>query len=87
VGKFKGPNRYKLSFGVKNKGSRFEVSAGGVSAKGGDMNVLIDSRETIAEWKRLTFEIDVASENWLRMQLNILQPGIFWIDGVQIEEL
>lgn len=87
VGKYNGQARYKLSFWIKNNGSKFKIDAGGVESKGGDMRTLIESDEIINSWKLLEYEIEVPEERWLRMQLNIIQPGTFWIDDIRIEKL
>jgi len=87
VGKYRGEGRYKLSFWVKNAGTEFIISAGGVSATKGNMITLIKEHAQIDDWKRLEYEIDVPNDRWLRMELNILQPGIFWIDGIKIEKM
>ena len=87
VGKYRGEGRYKLSFWVKNAGTEFIITAGGVSATKGNMITLIKENEQIDDWKLLEYEIDVPRGRWLRMQLNILRPGIFWIDGIRIEKM
>jgi hypothetical protein len=61
------------------------VSGGSVDAKEGDMKTLIEVNEQMDEWRLLEYEIDVPKDRWLKMQLNILQPGTFWIDDVRIE--
>jgi len=76
-----------LSFWVKNAGTEFIITAGGVSATKGNMITLIKENEQIDDWKLLEYEIDVPRGRWLRMQLNILRPGIFWIDGIRIEKM
>ena len=87
VGRYNGQARYKLSFWIKNNGSKFIITAGGVESKGGDMRTLIEGDEDINDWKKLEYEIEVPKERWLRMQLNIMQPGTFWIDDINIEKL
>jgi hypothetical protein len=87
VGRFKGEGRYKLSFWVKNEGSTFKISAGGVATKEGDETTLIEEKKQISDWKRLEYQIDVPKDRWLRMELNILQPGTFWIDDIKIEKI
>lgn len=84
--KYEGEGSYKLSFWIKNDGSKFNVSAGGVSAMKGNMKTLIQEDMQINDWKLLEYEIDIPEKNWLRMQLNILQPGTFWIDDVRVEK-
>lgn len=87
IGKFEGEGIYKLSFWIKNHGTTFNVSGGGVSFQKGDMKTLIEGNEEIDDWKLHEYEIDVPKDRWLRMQLNILQPGTFWIDDIKIEKL
>jgi len=85
VSKYKGPGRYKLSFWVKNAGTEFVIKAGGVSAMEGNIITLIQENEQINDWKLFEYEIDVPENRWLRLELNILQPGTFWIDDIRIE--
>jgi hypothetical protein len=87
VGKYRGEGRYKLSLWVKNDGTEFVITAGGVSAMKGNMITLIKENEQIDDWKLLEYEIDVPKDRWLRMELNILQPGTFWIDDIRIERI
>lgn len=87
IGRYKGEGSYNLSFWIKNNGTKFNISAGGVSTKEGDMKILIEGNETLNDWKFLEYEIDVPKDRWLRMQLNILQPGTFWIDDIEIEKI
>ena len=87
IGKFGEEGIYKLSFWIKNDGTKFRISAGWVSALEGDMKTLIKNNEQIDEWRLLEFEIDVLNDRWLRMELNILQPGTFWIDDIRIERI
>lgn len=83
----KGEGQYKLSFWIKNDGTEFSVSAGGVSAMKGNMITLIKENEQINDWKLLEYEINVPKDRWLRIELNILQPGSFWIDDIRIERI
>lgn len=87
IGKFEGEAKYKLSFWIKNNGAEFNISAGGVAAMEGEMIVLIKDKEQISDWKLLEYEIDIPKDRWLRMELNILQPGTFWIDDIKIEKM
>jgi len=86
MGKYKGEGKYKLSFWIKNEGTEFKISAGGVSAMKGNMITLIQENEQIKDWKLFEYQIDIPKDRWLRMGLNILQPGTFWIDDIQIEK-
>lgn len=87
IGRFKGESVYKLSFWIKNNGTKYRVSAGGVAPYKGDMKVLVESTDSIEEWKYLEYEINVPKDRHLRMQLNILEPGTFWIDDIQIDKI
>jgi len=87
IGKYDGEGIYKISFWIKNNGSTFRVTAGGVSAMKGEMKTLIEGNDEIDDWKLHEYEINVPNNRWLRMQLNILQPGTFWIDDIKIEKL
>ena len=87
TGRFEGEGIYKISFWIKNHGTTFNVSGGSVAAKEGDMKTLIEVNERIDEWRLLEYEINVPKDSWLRMELNILQPGTFWIDDIKIEKL
>lgn len=74
-----------LSFWVKNQGAEFKIMAGGVSAMTGDMKTLIQSSEEINDWKYYEFSVPISSEfDQLRLEVNILKPGVFWIDDLQI---
>ena len=78
---------YDLSFWIKNDGSEFRIMAGGVSAMNGDMKTLLQTREQIDDWTRYAYEIPIAKEyDQLRIELNILQPGKFWIDDIKIKK-
>ena len=86
-GQFEGEVIYKLSFWIKNNGTKFRVESGGVAPYKGEMKVLIESDEQIEDWKYLEYKINVPEERHLRMELNILEPGTFWIDDIQIDKI
>ena len=86
-GQFEGEAIYKLSFWIKNDGSTYRIDAGGVAPMEGAMKILIEGDQQIEDWKYLEYEISVPKDWHLRMQLNILQPGTFWIDDVQIVKI
>lgn len=83
---FSGPSTYTVTMWVKNEGATFRVSSGGVKAKGGAMKTVIETNERYEDWEKLEFEVEVAEEMWLRLQLNILSPGKFWIDDIRISK-
>ena len=81
-------NLYKLSFWIKNEGCKFKISSGGVSPKTGDVKKLIQTSDHIHEWKLYEYNIDISKEyESLRFEINILQPGTFWIDNIKIDEV
>ena len=86
-GKFEGEGIYKLSFWLKNNGAKYQVNAGGVSPLEGEMKTLVEGDEQIDDWKFFEYEIKVQQDRHLRMELNILHPGIFWIDDIHIEKI
>ncbi len=86
VGPFEGPGTYKLSFWTKNQGTTFRIRAGGVSPKKGEMKVLVESDAPSADWTFHEYLIEIPKGKHLRMELSILQPGTFWIDGVEVEK-
>lgn len=75
---------YKISFWAKNAGSEFVFKARGVSALEGDKGVVIRSKETINEWRRFECTYTIPPQMWLRLELNVVQPGTFGIDDLQI---
>lgn len=85
VGSFKGEASYKVKFWIMNDGTRFRINAGGVSALEGEMKTVLVDDEDIGQWKMFEFIVDVPKGMELRLELNILEPGTFWIDDVQIK--
>ena len=86
-GQFEEEGVYKLSFWIKNSGTKYQVNAGGVAPLEGDMKVLVESTEEIEEWKYLEYKINIPKDRHLKMELNILEPGTFWIDDIQIDKI
>jgi len=87
IGGFQGENTYKLSFWIMNNGTKYILNAGGVSAFGGEMKTLLEDNENIDEWVLYEYDIKVPQEMELRVELNILEPGTFWIDDIQIVKI
>ena len=78
----------RLSFWVKNNGAEFRVYAGGVGAKTGEMKTLIQTSEEIIDWKQYEFSVPISTDfDQLRLEVNILKPGTFWIDDVQVSKV
>lgn len=68
----------------KKKGATYSFSAGGVSEKKGNLKTLIETNETIDDWKHNQFDVAVQKNHWLRIELNIIQPGECWLDDFNI---
>lgn len=84
----KGGGKYKLSYWVMNKGTKFRTYVNGVKTKGGGKNpAIIESAELISSWKLFETEIQIEPEMWLRFEIRIFKEGTFWIDDVRIEKL
>jgi hypothetical protein len=77
---------YKISFWAKNAGSQFAFTVRGVSAFDGEEGAQIKSKETINQWRRFEITHTIPPKMRLRLELDILQPGDFWIDDLQIEK-
>jgi len=77
---------YKVSFWAKNDGSEFVFKARGVSPLAGDKGVVIRSKETFHKWRQFecTYTIPPGPKMHLRLELNVVQSGTFWIDDLQV---
>jgi len=81
-----GQGTYLLTFWVKNNGAKYRITAGGVKAKGSAMKTLLESDKKSSGWEKHEFEVNVPETMWLRVQLNLLSPGTFWIDDINIHK-
>ncbi|MCK9399469.1 MAG: hypothetical protein M0Q51_05675 [Bacteroidales bacterium] len=79
---------YKISFWVKNNGSGFHVRIGGVGYSTGQYETIVKSDETIDNWQLYEYKYEIPEKmNAIRFELNILKPGIFWIDDLRIDQV
>lgn len=81
---------YKVSFWVKNAGSKFKVILSAVREMGGGPCEVktISSGENINEWKKYTIERKICDDmKFLRFEVHIMKPGTFQIDGISIEKI
>ena len=79
---------YKVGFWAKNEGTEFRFRVGGVSAKEGQYEIVVQSDETTAHWRRYEHEYHMPEGlGQLRLEMNVLRPGALWIDDVTIETL
>jgi hypothetical protein len=78
---------YNVSFWVKNDGAEFVARAGGVEPFEGKMDTIVKSKEDIGAWRQFSIKYTIPKGmKELRFEMNILQPGTFWIDDVKIEK-
>ncbi len=79
---------YMVSFWVMNDGSEFIVEIGGVSDKEGEYETIVRSKEAIDIWQQFEHIYTIPQKmNAIRFEMNILQPGTFWIDDIEIERI
>jgi len=51
------------------------------------MKTLLRSNDQINDWKQYSYDVPIAKEfSELRIEVNVLSPGTFWIDDIQIEK-
>lgn len=78
----------RISFWLKNLNSDYRVDMGGVASHKGQMETFLKSNENSPDWQKYEYEYTVPAEmTALRIELNILQPGTFWIDGFTFEKI
>jgi hypothetical protein len=79
---------YAVGLWVKNEGAEFIAKVGGVSATEGRYQTIVQASERIDSWKYFEHEYVVpAGFDKLRLEVNVLRPGTFWIDDVTIREV
>lgn len=84
----KGGGRYRISFWMKNTGTRYRISAGGTKAIESAKNpALIEDSMTIPDWKKMEMETEIPADMWLRFDIRLKGQGSFQIDQVEIEKL
>ncbi len=86
TGKFIGPAEYRVRLWVKSKKSTARFTVYGVS-QGNIYSRLAWEIINATEWKQLEYKVRLSAENWLRVELEILKPGEFWVDDIQITKL
>jgi hypothetical protein len=80
--------KYQVSFWYFNQGSEFIAKVRGVSAFKGDYGPVFKSDDTTDAWTEYACEYTIPEKmNALRLDINILQPGDFWIDDIRIVQI
>lgn len=76
---------YTVGVWVKNEGAEFVVRFGGVSAFKGEYETVVRTDESIGAWRHYQLDYTLPSKyDRLRLEMNVLRPGTFWIDDVTI---
>jgi hypothetical protein len=79
---------YMLSLWVKNDSCEFIVKIGSINNSIGEYKTIIKSNEIISDWKLIEYKFSIPSKmNSIRFEMNILQPGTFWIDDIKIDKI
>jgi len=86
--KAKTGSKYMVSCKIKNQGSAFCIRVAGVSAFESSAGPELRSTESIPEWREIILEYTLAKEmEKLRLEVNVLGPGDFWIDDIKIDRI
>jgi hypothetical protein len=79
---------FRISFWIKNHESEFFIQIGGVSTNRGEYETIVKSQETLDTWQLFEYYYTIPEKmKAIRIELNILKPGIFWIDNIKIEKV
>jgi hypothetical protein len=78
---------YTVGFWVKNDGAEYLVRIGGVSATEGAYETIVRSRASLSAWTHHEHRYTVPSGfDRIRLEVNIVGPGVFRIDDISITE-
>ncbi len=78
---------YRVGVWVKNQGSRFRAKVGGVSAFEGEYATIVESSDSLPDWRHYEHSFVMPEEfDRLRLEVNVLSPGTFWIDDIRISD-
>jgi len=81
-------DEFTVKFWVKNSESQFLVKINGINATESDNGINFKSNENSDDWKQLKFKYTIPKEmNRLRIEINIIKQGNFWIDNFEIEKM
>ena len=76
---------WNIAFWVRNAGADFLAKVGGVSAHESDLKTMAWSDAPFFRWKQFEYTYTVPPHlNRIRFELNVVRPGVFWIDDVTI---
>lgn len=79
--------KFMIGFWVKNKETHFLIRIGGIGLSFGQYEPIVNTDETIDTWRKFEYNYTIPEKmSAIRMEVNILKPGIFWIDGISISK-
>jgi hypothetical protein len=79
---------FRVSFWIKNQGSYFYIKIGGINSSAGQYKTIVETNEEIDPWRNFEYNYVVPEGmNEIRFEVNILKPGVFWIDDIRINRV
>jgi hypothetical protein len=76
---------YRVGFWARNDGAEFVAKVGGITATEGKYETIVKSRDAMPTWRYFEHDYTMpAGFTSLRFEVNVVQPGTFWIDEVTI---
>lgn len=79
---------YEISFWTKNEGTEYLFNIISVDAFNSSSGPKLQSADNSSEWIRHTYQYKIpAKMKNLRIELNIMKPGTFWIDGLAVKKI
>lgn len=78
---------YKIGCWIKNTSAKFSIKISGVDELNRSEGPVFESSETHANWEKveLTYTLPKNMKR-LRIEVNVLSAGEFWIDDVRVEK-
>ncbi|MFY8020610.1 MAG: carbohydrate binding domain-containing protein [Bacteroidia bacterium] len=77
---------YTVSFWAKNTGSDFVCTIAGINSFARGSTTSLKSNNNSGEWTYYTAQYQIPEKmDQLRIELNILQGGTVWLDGIEIK--
>lgn len=82
------PGKYQISFWVKNQGTRFRVFAEGVKeTTSSGKPAVLEQGDYIPDWKKISLNVEIPADMWLRFEVQLKGTGDFYIDGLDIRKI
>jgi hypothetical protein len=79
---------FRISFWIKNQGSYFYIKIGGINSSAGQYETIVETNEEIDPWRNFEYIYAVPEGmNEIRLEVNILKPGVFLIDDIRINRV